>query len=121
MALSKSGQLSSGLTPCAAGATAYGATFPTNYGVSGVARITNGGTPPTTPCGVYLDFSADGSAWVNGPMIGVADLVANSVTAVPFAIGVGSGADWAYYRVRFTGNTGQSVTVQADASTTTGV
>ncbi|MFO0957758.1 MAG: hypothetical protein U0800_09915 [Isosphaeraceae bacterium] len=121
MALSKSGQLSPGPTPCAAGATVLGTAYPVNYGVSGVARILNGANPPATACGLYLDFSADGSTWVNGPLVGLADTVASSISLIPFAIGIGAGADWAFYRVRFSGNTTQPVTVQADASTTTAV
>lgn len=121
MALSKSGQLSSGPTPCAAGATILGTAFQVNYGVSGVARIMNATTPPTAPCGFSLDFSTDGSNWVNGPLAGVGDTIANSTTLIPFSLAIGGGGDWAYYRVRFTGNAGQAVTVQADASTTTGL
>lgn len=34
------------------------------------------------------------------------------------ALGIGTGGDFAKYRVKFTGNTAQTVTVQCDAQTT---
>jgi hypothetical protein len=91
-----------------------------SYGVSGVAVITNGGTGPTVACSVYVDFSADNSNWITGPAIGVGDTVNSSVTRIPYGFGPGGPmGDFAYYRLRFTGNTAQSVTVQADDATTT--
>jgi hypothetical protein len=121
MALAKSSQTTVSAQPAAAGTPVLGNALALNYGVSGIAKITNGATPPTIACGFYLDFSVDGTNWVTGPLIGLADTVANSVTYIPFALGIGGGADWAYYRGRFAGNTVQAVTVQADASTTTGL
>lgn len=91
-----------------------------NYGVSGVAVITNGGTGPSTECQVRVDFSADNSTWVIGYVIGGGGTTANAVTRIPYTFApMGAGGDWAYYRLVFTGNTGQAVTVQADDSTTT--
>lgn len=120
MALTKSNRTPQSSTTCTAGGTQSGSSSSLNYGVSGVAKITNGGSAPTTPCGLYLDFSPDnGTTWYAGPLIGVADVVASSVTLIPYALGIGAGGDWTHYRPRFTGNTGQSVTVEAQDSTTT--
>lgn len=123
MALTKSGSArvvqSSATNTAGSTTTTSGQTV--GYGASGVAKITNGSTAPTLPCQVYMDFSADNSTFYNGPSIGSADTVASSVTLIPYAIGIGTGGDWAYYRLRFTGNTGQSVTVEAEDSSTSGV
>lgn len=91
------------------------------YGDSGIAVITNGGTGPTIACALYIDFSADNSTFINGPAVGSGDTVASSVTTIPYSFGIGGGGDWNYYRTRFTGNTGQSCTVIATDSTTSGV
>ncbi len=121
MALTKSSSalVSTSSTSCGAGGTATGSGVLIGYGISGVATITNGGTGPTTACGVYLDFSADNTTWTTGPLVGLGDTANGSVTRIPFAIGIGSGGDWAYYRTRYTGNTGQAVTVEDAASSTT--
>ncbi|MFO0960859.1 MAG: hypothetical protein U0800_26045 [Isosphaeraceae bacterium] len=121
MSLAKNPQPGPAPTPVAAGSSLAGLAQACGYGASGVARIANGSSPPATPCAFFLDFSADGSAWVAGPAVGLGDTAADSLTLIPFAIGIGSGADWAYYRVRFAGHTGQGVTVACDASATTGV
>lgn len=121
MALTKSGALvnSTSSQSCSAGGTVTGTGRAIGYGVSGVATITNGGTGPTVACGCYLDYSADNSTWVTGPLIGLGDTANSSVTAIPFSLGIGAGADWAYFRTRFTGNTGQAVTVKDEHSSTT--
>lgn len=104
----------------AAAATTTGSAQTINYGVSGVATITNGGTAPTVACSLRLDFSADGSTWVTGPIIGSGDTVNSSVTVIPYSLGIcGASGDWVNYRTVFTGNTGQGVTVAASDSTTT--
>lgn len=121
MALTKSSQTPQASASNAAGGTTTGSGLAINYGVSGVAVITNSGTGPTVACSVYIDFSSNNTDWFNGPAIGVGGIANSEVTRVPFALGIGAGGDWNYYRVRFTGNTGQAVTVQADAHTTTGL
>jgi len=121
MALTKSAGSSRSSTTCAAGGSATGTGQSIGYGVSGVATITNGGTGPTAPCGLYLDYSADNATWINGPLIGLADTVGSSVTRIPFALAIGAGGDWNYFRTRFTGNTGQDVTVVDNYSATTGL
>lgn len=120
MALTKSNRTVQSTTPVSPGSPQSSPAQAINYGVSGVGVITNGGTPPNFPCGLRLDFSPDGgTTWVTGPMIGYADLVASSVTRIPYSLGIGAGGDWTHYRTTFTGHTGQAVTVQADDSTTT--
>jgi hypothetical protein len=120
MALTKSSRAVLAGTPVSAGNSLSSLAQPINYGVSGVAVITNGGTAPTLPCGLRLDFSPDGgTTWVTGPFVGYGDTVNSSVTRIPYSLGIGAGGDWTHYRTTFTGHTGQSVTVQADDSTTT--
>lgn len=123
MALTKSGsaRVVQASSTNSAGSTTTTSGQTVGYGTSGVAKITNVGTAPTVACSVYIDFSADNTNWYNGPSIGSADTVASSVTLIPYSLGIGSGGDWAYYRLRFVGNTGQSVTVEAEDSTTSGV
>jgi len=121
MALTKSNRTAVSSQSCSAGGSVTGSGQTIGYGVSGVASITNGGTGPTVTCGVYLDFSDDNSTWTTGPLIGLGDTVNSSVTYVPYSLGIGAGGDWAYYRVRFTGNTGQAVTVAAADSSTTSI
>lgn len=87
------------------------------YAVSGIITITNDSTPPTTPCQVYIDFNnVVLLGWKDGPMIGQGDTIASSVTIIPFSYEVGKGGDWNYYRIKFEGVTGQSVTIAAEAS-----
>lgn len=82
------------------------------------AKITNGATGPTLGCAFYLDVSPD-----NGSTIyleygyGLADVANNG--EYTFAVYVPPGVR--YLRVRFTGNTGQTVTVQADFMAFAGV
>lgn len=105
----------------AAGDTKTSAGFLVGYGVSGVATITNGATGPTVECTVRIEFSADNSAWVTGPVLGGGGTANSAVTWIPYALGIGSHGDWAYYRLVFTGNTGQAVTVEAADSSTSGI
>lgn len=119
MALTKSSGQSRSSTSCSAGGSATGSGVAIGYGISGVAKITNGGTGPTVACGLYLDFSADNSTWVTGPLVGLGDTANSAVTYIPFSLGIGAGGDFAYFRTRFTGNTGQAVTVEDTYSSTT--
>ncbi len=79
--------------------------------------VTNGGTGPTVACSAFVDSSPD-----NGTTIyqdiggGTANTTASAVN--PFHVVVPAGTR--YIRSRFTGNTSQSVTVQADVHRFTG-
>lgn len=121
MPLTKAPQVPVSQQSAVVGTPVAGLAFPVNYGVSGIATITNGPTGPSQGISVFLDFSTDGLIWTTGPAIGVGGTGNNEVTIVPFALGIGAGGDWNYYRVRFAGNLGQSVTIRADAHTTTGL
>lgn len=80
--------------------------------------ITNGGTGPTVPCTMFVDLSPD-----NGTTIysGAGGQFTAGVTASTSYYGAFPDfAGW-YVRTRFTGNTGQSVTVQADIMTLDGL
>jgi hypothetical protein len=104
----------------AAAGTTNSSSITVNYGVSIVAQVTNGGTGPTVGCTVNLQATTDGgTTWVtiDSRLAGTANSANYSFR---FDLGAGGAAgDWATVRVQFTGNTGQAVTVQADASSTT--
>lgn len=83
----------------------------TSLGATIVARVVNGATGPTIGCDVIVEFSSDGgTTWFEATRstAGVA-----SAGSYDFTIGVRPDVKRA--RVRFTGNTAQSVTVQAHA------
>jgi hypothetical protein len=121
MALTKSAQAAQASTSNAAGATTTGSGFSTNYGVSGVAKITNGGTGPTVGCDFVIEVSNDGgTTWFEWSRQ-TAVVTSSAVTLFPFRLTIGNGGDFDTYRTKFTGNTGQAVTVQADAESTTAV
>lgn len=120
MALTKSAQSVQASATNTAGSTTTSSAFAINYGISGVALITNGGTGPTVACDFVIEMSNDGgTTWfeVDRRSAGV---TASTTYRFPFTFGPGGlGGDWTHYRIKFTGNTAQSVTVQCDASTTT--
>jgi hypothetical protein len=91
-----------------------------NYGVSGLATITNG-SAPTIAAYFGLDYSNDGGTTWFSFATQSAGLVASAVYPFPFTFAPGGeGGDWTHYRTRFGGNTGNDVTVAAGATTTTG-
>jgi hypothetical protein len=122
VALTKTAQAVQASTSNSAGGTTTSAAFAINYGVSGVAVVTNGGTGPNNGCDFVIEVSNDGgTTWFEWDRR-TAPKDDSAVTRIPFGLGVGgSGGDMDKYRVKFTGNTGQAVTVQADAMTTAGV
>ncbi len=119
MALTKTAQAPQASATNTAGSTTTGSANTTNYGVSGVAKITNGGTGPTVGCDFVIQVSNDGgTTWFEWSRQ-TAGVTNSGVYLFPWRLGIGSGADFGHYRTVFTGNTAQSVTVQADAETTT--
>ena len=88
-------------------------------------RITNGGTGPTAQCEARILVAHRGTAMPAAGAEGTGDLDWKQV----YAIGGGTsanvstrgvyrfGPEIAYLEVEFTGNTGQSVTVEAHATT----
>ncbi len=121
MALTKSQQTVQASASNTAGSTTNSSAFAINYGVSGIATITNGGTGPTIGCTFNLQVSNDGGSTFPFTISSQTAGVTNSgVYTFPFTLGVGgAGGDWGHYRAQFTGNTGQTVTIQCDAETTT--
>lgn len=118
MALTKTAQSVQASASNGAGSTTNSNAFDVNYGVSGVAVVTNGGTGPTVGCDVVVQVSNDGgTTWIEWSRQ-TAGTTSSATYRFPFALGIGAGGDWGKYRVQFTGNTGQAVTVQADAQTT---
>jgi hypothetical protein len=120
LVLTRSTQTVQASTSNAAGATTTSSSFAVGYGVSGLAMITNGGTGPTAGCDFVLEVSNDGgTTWFEWSRQ-TAGTTNSGVYRFPFALGVGGvGGDFGHYRTKFTGNTGQAVTVQANAETTT--
>lgn len=121
MALTKSSQAPQASASNSAGGTTTGSALATNYGVSGVAMITNGATGPTVACDFVIELSNDGgTTWFE--WLRQTAATGNSVvTRFAFALTIGAGADFGHYRTKFTGNTGQAITCQADAETTTAI
>ena len=103
----------------AAGATATsaGQDVTAAFGALVLARIQNGATPPTTPCNFRVEYSRDNTDYYNpgveyqGPD-GASETLEFSVRIPPEA---------RFYRTVFTGNTGQAVTVEAEASAITDI
>lgn len=102
---------------CSAGGTVTGSLVDLSavYETDLQMQITNGATGPTVACSAILEITMDGGTtwferarWTAG--------VANS-GVYPFADRIPIGVQGA--RVKFTGNTGQAVTVVALASTVT--
>lgn len=117
MALTKNDVTFVSSQSCSAGGTVTGSFVDLSavYETDLVMKITNGATGPTVACSAILETTIDGGTtyferarWTGG--------VANSGVYY-FSDRIPLGVQGA--RVRFTGNTGQAVTVEALASTVT--
>ncbi len=112
-------------TSQAAAATTTTSSFPFNAGAIVTATCANSSTPPVTGCQVQLQLSVDNSNWVNidkrffgvGPSATYYEAFDLSNYAGP---GVTSGLPgtentlgWLYYRLVFSNNPDQSVTIAA--------
>jgi hypothetical protein len=87
------------------------------YKASILARILNGGTGPTIACSARVDLSPDNGTTV---YIGAGGIYqAGTVASTDYAAMFDLPEDALYARVVFVGNTGQSVTVQADVTRVT--
>ena len=122
MALTKSYTAMQASTSNAAGATTNSSNVTIGYGASIIAQVTNGGTGPTVACNANLQVSTDGgTTWLTRDSRTAGTANSTNYTFV-FDLGIGgAGGDWSIARVQFTANTGQAVTVQADAYSTTGI
>jgi hypothetical protein len=120
VSLTKASQSPQASATNTAGSTTTSSALAVNYGVSGVAKVTNGGTGPTVGCDFVLEVSNDGgTTWFEWSRQ-TAGVTASTSYTFAFGLGAGGlGGDFGHYRTKFTGNTAQSVTVQADAETTT--
>jgi len=121
MVLTKAPQTPQASATNAAGATTTGSAQAIGYGVSGVARVANGGTGPTAPCQFILEVSPDGGTTWREWSRQAASTTAGASADFPFALGIGAGGDMTHYRVAFSGNDDQDVTVGAVASSTTAI
>jgi hypothetical protein len=119
MALTKSYTAIQASTSNAAGATTDSSAATINYGLSIIAKVTNGATAPTVGCDVVLQVREAAGTWREYDRR-TAGTGSNGVYSFVFNLGVGgAGGDWYEARIEFTGNTVQAVTVQADAESTT--
>lgn len=102
----------------AAGATTTGTGLDllTKFGGTATVRITNGGTAPTVGCRGRLEVSKDNSDFLLFREY-LGDTTANSVNEWSEDLPYGG----MYLRAKFTGNTAQAVTVQADFQEVTSI
>lgn len=94
-----------------AGSTTTGSavTLTTASGGVVVWKVTNGATGPAVGCTVTLQYSGDNSTWYD-VFTAVAGIANNGIYSNPaWTIPIGV----MYCRVKFSGNTSQSVTVEA--------
>lgn len=80
----------------------------TAFGAAVTGKVTNGATGPTVGCDFVIEVSHDNATWYESYRVtaGVANSGSYSWTS---ELGMGV----MYARARFTGNTGQAVTVEA--------
>jgi len=97
-------------TSNAAGATTTGSAvdLTTALGLHVTAKVTNGATGPTVGCTFRIEISNNNSTW--RPHF---EAVAQTGNSVVTDWSVALGPEIMYARSVFTGNTGQSVTVEA--------
>jgi hypothetical protein len=84
-----------------------------------LARVTNGGTGPTVGCTISIDLSPDNGTTVYAGAGG--SYLAGITASTPYSVDFPLPEETMYARVVFAGNTGQAVTVQADAVKLTGI
>lgn len=101
-----------------AGQTATGAAIDLRsaLGLLLSGRITNGATPPTAPCELIVQVSADGAIWREYSRQ-AAGLGAGGL----YEFIVELGPQIMYARTLFTGNTAQSVTIEAEGQELTSI
>jgi hypothetical protein len=118
MAISKATQSFQASATNTAGSTTTGtgADLTAAYETVMVGKITNGATGPTVACDFIVDVSNDNSDWMEFARF-TAGVANNGVYYFPCYIPPGV----MYARSRFTGNTGQSVTVECDGHKLTGI
>ena len=80
----------------------------TKFGGLATLKVTNGGTGPTVACDAILEVSGDNSTWYEYSRA-TAGTANSGAYVFPVEIPIGI----MYLRSKFTGNTGQSVTVEA--------
>lgn len=88
----------------------------TYYSAVITAQITNGATGPTLACNATVNISPDGTTWYQWAQ-GTAGVAAS--TTYPFGWDIPPGV--LHAQVVFTGNTGQAVTVAAQAQYISGI
>lgn len=118
MAVSKTARTLQASATNTAGSTTTGSAvnLTTALGLAVTAKVTNGGTGPTVACSVYIDVSNDNSTWATWAS-GIAGVANSGVYEFSWELP----PQIMYARARFTGNTGQSVTVEAYGHELTGL
>ncbi len=119
MALTKVAQTPQASGSNTASSTATSAELAIGYGVSIIAVITNGATGPTVACDFVVQVNSANSGTMYEYSRQTSSAANNAVSRFVVNLGIGAGGDWLNYKTVFTGNTGQTVTVQADACSTT--
>lgn len=94
----------------ASGGTTTGTavTLTTALGLLVTAKITNGATGPTLPCSFYLEVSNNNTAW---KVHSRQDAGTTALAVYEFSVDLPPAT--MYARSKFTGNTGQTVTVES--------
>jgi hypothetical protein len=97
-------------TSNSAGATTTTSTWDlrTTFGGTITGKVTNGGTGPTVACTMIVDTSHDGTNWYERERV-LCDATNSAITEWNHDLPIGI----MYARMRFTGNTGQAVTVES--------
>ena len=96
--------------------TASAVDLTTAYGMLITGKITNGGTGPTVACDFVVEVSNDNSAWKT-----LARYTAGTTNSAVYEFAVDVPQSTMYARTVFTGNTGQTVTVEAFGHKLTGI
>lgn len=93
-----------------AGGTTTGSGLDLTEALGGLltAKITNGGTGPTVACSLFIEVSGNGSDW---KLFRQYEAQLGNSAITQFAVDVPDTV--MHIRTRFTGNTGQAVTVEA--------
>lgn len=108
MATTRTGRTLQSSTSNGAGSTTTGSAYTQgDFSIELIATITNGATGPTTGCYFIIEASTDGSTWREW-FRGLAGTDNNGVYSFP----IGIPDELMQIRPKFTGNTGQAVTVE---------
>lgn len=112
MAVTKTARALQASASNTAGSTTTGSALDLTSALGGLvtAIVTNGGTGPTIGCSFIVEVSNDNSVW----RAFAGGQVAGLVSSTTYTFSVLIPKEVMYIRSKFTGNTGQTVTIQAE-------